>query len=282
MKDLVVIEQLPKVPADWNYEESAARVKQVIYKWKNLTLELATELYIAREVLTSQRIGRGFQGKTWNSYCEEIGIDKSTADRWLQRWFQPKGVANATPFLPLPSTKYRTIVIDPPWPMEKILRGERWRQGKYLDYPVMSIEEIKGFPIRDLFADNGCHIYLWTTHKFLPVALEVFEEWGINYECLLTWVKNVGFTPYSWMYSTEHCLFGKVGNLPLVKRGERVDFFAPVREHSRKPDEFYNLVREVSPEPRIDVFSREKREGFDQYGDETAKFRRAEEKALAA
>jgi N6-adenosine-specific RNA methylase IME4 len=165
--------------------------------------------------------------------------------------------------------QYRTIVIDPPWPMEKIIRQVRPNQFAF-DYPVMSIEEIKAYnlPINH----DGCHIYLWTTQKFLPVAFDVFEAWGIKYECLMTWVKNVGFTPFSWMYSTEHCLFGRVGNLPLLKLGKRLDFQAKVREHSRKPIEFYDLIREVSPAPRVDIFSREKHEGFDQYGNETDKF----------
>jgi len=162
-----------------------------------------------------------------------------------------------------PVTKYRTIIIDPPWPIEKILRDERLQQYN-LDYPTMTIDEIKSLPIPELAFEDGCHIYLWTTHRFLPTSFEVFREWGVHYECLLTWVKNVGITPFSWMYSTEHCLFGRVGELPLLKMGRRVDFQAKVREHSRKPDEFYELVREVSPEPRIDVFSREKREGFEQ------------------
>ncbi|MCD6317654.1 hypothetical protein J7M02_01150, partial [Candidatus Aerophobetes bacterium] len=119
---------------------------------------------------------------------------------------------------------------------------------------------------------TGAHIYLWTTHKFLPVAFEVFKEWKVKYQCLLTWVKDVGFTPFSWMYSTEHILFGRIGSLDLLKKGRRLDFKGKVREHSRKPDEFYDLVREVSPEPRLDVFSREKREGFDQWGNEKDKF----------
>jgi len=74
------------------------------------------------------------------------------------------------------------------------------------------------------------------------------------------------------MYSTELVLFGRVGTLDLLKKGLRLDFSAKVREHSRKPDEFYELVRKASPEPRIDVFSREKRKGFDQHGNETNKF----------
>lgn len=175
-------------------------------------------------------------------------------------------------YVPLPEGKYRTIVIDPPWPIEKILREVRPNQLG-LDYPTMTIEEIEALPVPELAYEDGCHIYLWTTHKYLPMAFKVLDAWGANYECLLTWVKNVGITPFSWMYSTEHCLFARIGNLPLLKLGKRLDFEAKVREHSRKPDEFYNLVKEVSPEPRIDMFSREKREGFAQYGNELDRFK---------
>jgi len=165
--------------------------------------------------------------------------------------------------------QYRTIVIDPPWPVEKILRDCRPNQSDF-GYPTMTIDEIK--TIKLPLYPEGCHVYLWTTQKFLPTAFEIFEFWGIKYECLLTWVKNVGFTPFSWMYSTEHCLFGRIGNLPLLKLGKRLDFPAKVREHSRKPEIFYEIVREVSPSPRLDMFSCEKREGFEQWGNEVGKF----------
>jgi len=169
-----------------------------------------------------------------------------------------------------PSNKYQTIVIDPPWPVQKILRDVRPNQDVF-DYRPLPLDEIKALPISQLAFEN-CHLYLWTTHKHLPAALEILECWGFSYQCLLTWVKNVGMTPFSWMYSTEHVLFGRKGSLDLLKKGVRLDFAAKVREHSRKPDEFYSIIREVSPEPRIDVFSREKRDGFDQYGNETEKF----------
>jgi len=174
--------------------------------------------------------------------------------------------------IPLPKGKYRTIVIDPPWEIEKIRRDVRPNQTE-MEYKTMSVEEIKKFPITEIFDKSGCHVYLWTTHKHLPDALEIFKAWGVKYQCVLTWIKNVGITPFSWMYSTELVLFGRVGNLPLLRNGLRIDFRGKVREHSRKPDEFYELVKQASPEPRIDVFSREKREGFDQYGDEINKFK---------
>jgi len=173
--------------------------------------------------------------------------------------------------IPLPLGKYRAIVIDPPWPIEKILREVRPNQV-LMDYPTMTIDEIKALPVPELAYEDGCHIYLWTTHRYLPKAFEVLDAWGADYECLLTWVKNVGITPFSWMYSTEHCLFARIGNLPLLQKGKRLDFQAKVREHSRKPDEFYDLVKEVSPEPRIDMFGREQRQGFEVWGNEPTKF----------
>lgn len=166
---------------------------------------------------------------------------------------------------------YRTIVIDPPWQMEKIEREVRHRQHGF-DYPTMTEAELAEFaPIFSLPAED-CHLYLWTTHKHLPVAFRLAEAWGFRYECLLTWVKNVGFTPFSWMRSTEHVLFCRKGSLDVQKKGVRLDFQADVREHSRKPDEFYEIVRKVSPGPRIDVFSRESRSGFESWGNEQGRF----------
>lgn len=179
----------------------------------------------------------------------------------------------------LPKGKYSCIVIDPPWQMQKIERDVRPNQVEF-DYPTMNEEELKAFPLPDM-AGADCHLYLWTTQKHLPLALRLAEHWGFRYQCLLTWRKNVGFTPFSWMYSTEHVLFCRKGTLPLLKLGERLDFEgdfegvgfnANVREHSRKPDEFYDLVKKVSPGPYLDVFSREQRDGFEQYGNEVEKY----------
>lgn len=170
----------------------------------------------------------------------------------------------------VPTQQYRCIVIDPPWPIQFIKRTKRPMQIG-ISYPTMSIEEITKFNVQS-FAHKDCHLYLWTTHSFLPYCFEIVKAWGFEYKCLMTWVKNVGMTPMSWMYSTEHVLFCTKGNLPLLKRGMRLDFAAKVREHSRKPNEFYELIKKASPEPRIDIFSREKRDGFDSWGKENTKF----------
>ena len=171
----------------------------------------------------------------------------------------------------LPKGQFHCIVIDPPWQMEKIERDERPKQVGF-DYPAMNEAQLRALPVQRL-AFKHCHLYLWTTHKHLPLAFELAKEWGFTYECLMTWVKNVGFTPYSWMRSTEHVLFCRRGKLDLRKQGVRLDFSAKVREHSRKPEVFYDLVRDVSPGPRLDMFSREERDGFEGWGNEADKFK---------
>ncbi|MDO8588386.1 MAG: MT-A70 family methyltransferase [Armatimonadota bacterium] len=170
------------------------------------------------------------------------------------------------------TSKYRCIVVDPPWPIQKIEREVRPMQGQVLDYPTMTIDEIGALPVLAQADPEGCHIYLWVTHKYLPAGLQLLERWGFRYQCLMTWVKNVGFTPFSWMYSTEHVLFGRVGSLDLTRMGLRLDFTGKVREHSRKPEIFFDLVRQASPGPRLEMFARERRDGFDLWGNETERF----------
>ncbi len=206
---------------------------------------------------------------TWRFITEEN--DEPVTAKVVKKWVRHK-LAEIRPELQsapgLPIGIFSTIVADPPWPVEKIAREERPNQHN-IDYPTMSIQAIKDMApeIMSRSADDS-HLYLWTTHKFLPDALDVAEAWGFKYQCLMTWVKNVGMTPFSWMYSTEHVLFCRRGNLPLEKMGRRLDFAAKVTRHSSKPDEFYELVSEVSPGPRLELFAREDREGFEVWGNE--------------
>ena len=169
--------------------------------------------------------------------------------------------------LAIPMGQYSCLVVDPPWPVVKIDRDERPLQGPHLDYPVMTLEEIEELNVGDLSFDN-CHLYLWVTQKFLPFGLSLIETWGFRYQCVMTWVKPSGFTPFSWMYNTEHCLFASKGNLPVERKGLKLSFEAPVTRHSAKPDVFYERVLQASPEPRLELFARAEREGFTVWGDE--------------
>lgn len=169
---------------------------------------------------------------------------------------------------PLPKRKYRCIVIDPPWHVKKAPLKSRPNQGKLLDYPTMSLEEISGLPIAKLADHKGCHVFLWVTHRYLPAGLKLFESWCVRYQCVLTWVKRGGMTPFRWNYNTEHILFGTVGKLELFKLGVKLSFEGRSLRHSQKPDEFYEIIRKVSVTPRLEMFARESRDGFDSWGKE--------------
>ena len=92
MSDLIKVDFVkPEIPGNWNYDESVKKVKGFVYKAKNLTQEIKEELWIAREVLSRSGAAGHVKNlseanallKTWNQYCKDIGIDKSTANRWL-------------------------------------------------------------------------------------------------------------------------------------------------------------------------------------------------------
>lgn len=175
---------------------------------------------------------------------------------------------------PLPVGQYRTVVIDPPWEMEKIVRDNRPNPVNFgFEYPTMNEDELSEFDVAKLAADD-CHLFCWTTHKHLPMALRLLERWGFKYVLCMVWHKPGGYQPFGLpQYNNEFCVYARRGAPEFVEtKAFFTCFDAPRREHSRKPDEFYDVVRRVSPGPRIDVFSREPRGGFDQFGNETAKF----------
>ena len=166
----------------------------------------------------------------------------------------------------LPEDQYRTIIIDPPWPMEKIEREVRPNQAGF-DYPTMSIEEIKAM---DLPIADDAFVFLWTTQKFLPSAFRIMEDWKLKYRFTMVWHKNGGIQPYnSAQFNCEFVVVGSKGN-PIFAdlKAFKTAFNAPRQGHSIKPDEFYDLIRRVTLSPRLDMFSRREIEGFDVWGHE--------------
>lgn len=174
----------------------------------------------------------------------------------------------------MPDGKFETIVIDPPWPMQKIERDVRPNQVAF-EYPTMSEDELRifGDKVNEASADD-CHMFMWTTHKFLPMALRLLESWGFRYVMTMVWHKPGGFQPIGLpQYNCEFCLYARKGSPTFAEtKAFNACFEAPRREHSRKPDEFYDLIRRVTAGPRIDIFSREPREGFSQFGNEADLF----------
>jgi N6-adenosine-specific RNA methylase IME4 len=183
----------------------------------------------------------------------------------LARQRQPAPVGG----IPFPEGRFACVVIDPPWPIKKIVTRARPWQGVDVDYPVMSLEEIAALPV-DQLATDAAHLYLWVTHRYLPDGLRLVDAWGFRYQCLMTWNKSTGVVPYSWMYDTEHVIFAARGGLKLNKRGLRLSFDEPPASHSTKPEVFYDRVRVASPEQRLEMFARRDRAGFVAWGNEVS------------
>ena len=162
---------------------------------------------------------------------------------------------------PLPEGTFRTIVADPPWQY-----GNKATRGAAEDhYSTMTLDEICELEVN---AADDAHLYLWTTNGFLNEAFDVVDAWGFAYKTCLTWVKpQIGLGNY-FRGATEHILFGVRGNLPVEDRNLRNWFEAPRGKHSAKPDLFYDLVEKASPEPRLEMFARRRRFGWETWGDE--------------
>ncbi len=165
---------------------------------------------------------------------------------------------------------YSTIVADPPWRYASAritTTGKQRRAEAMGHYSTMFAEDVALLRVGDLLAPNA-HVYLWVTNPILPESFAVLNAWGVRYVTTLTWRKlgtlGMGF---HFRGDTEHVLFGVRGELPIepAKR-ERNWFEARKTRHSVKPPAFYDMVERVSPRPRLELFARAPRLGWDSWG----------------
>jgi N6-adenosine-specific RNA methylase IME4 len=164
--------------------------------------------------------------------------------------------------------KYRTIVVDPPWPL-------KWRSNpavgmKPLDYATMPIAEIAELPILELAADD-CALFLWTTNSFLPEALGIVRIWKFEYRMLWTWCKPTGMGAHP-RNATEHIVLAYRGPVRQVLDRHAPQTLnwtkAPTTVHSEKPEVFIDTIEAISPAPRVELFARRNRLGWDTWGNE--------------
>jgi N6-adenosine-specific RNA methylase IME4 len=171
---------------------------------------------------------------------------------------------------------YSTILADPPWQFQNRTGKVAPEHRRLLRYPTMDLEEIKQLPVGKLAAAR-CHLYLWVPNALLQEGLEVMRHWGFTYKTNLVWYKvrkdsgpdgrGVGFY---FRNVTELVLFGVRGSMRTLQPGRtQVNLFSTrKREHSRKPDEIYNLIESCSPGPYLELFARFARKGWHQWGNE--------------
>jgi N6-adenosine-specific RNA methylase IME4 len=155
--------------------------------------------------------------------------------------------------------KYRTLVVDPPWKSDTNFLGR-----SALQYAQMPPLELLAFALLVLsWAEDDCHLYLWTTNADLPLAVECMAMWGFAHKSVITWVKPPPFGIGKYFRgSTEHCLFGILGSIETRSNSIPTHFEAPRGEHSEKPERFYEIVREASYPPYGEAFQRKARPDF--------------------
>lgn len=182
------------------------------------------------------------------------------------------------PALPSVEGGFKTVLADPPWRFAN-RTGKVAPEHRRLDrYGTMDLEEIKALPVGEATAKDA-HLYLWVPNALLLEGVEVLQAWGFRYVSNIIWAKRrkdggpdgrgVGFY---FRNVTEPILFGVKGSMrTLAPARSTVNMIETrKREHSRKPDEQYDLIESCSPGPYLEMFARYARPGWSAWGNESA------------
>lgn len=177
----------------------------------------------------------------------------------------------------LPRGPFKTILADPPWRFTNRTGKVAPEHRRLNRYDTMSLEEICALPVKGI-TDATSHCYLWVPNALLKEGLKVLEAWGFQYKTNLVWHKvrkdgesdgrGVGFY---FRNVTELILFGIKGRMRTLAPGRRMVnlFSSRKREHSRKPDELYEIIEQCSPGPYLELFARYPKQGWQVWGDES-------------
>ena len=171
---------------------------------------------------------------------------------------------------------FATILADPPWQFQNRTGKVAPEHRRLLRYPTMELKEIMDLPVPKLAAAKS-HLYLWVPNALLLEGLKVMEAWGYTYKTNIVWYKirkdggpdGRGVCFY-FRNVTELLLFGVRGSMRTLQPGRtQVNLFpTQKREHSRKPDEVFDIIENCSPGPFLELFARFARPGWHQWGNE--------------
>lgn len=182
----------------------------------------------------------------------------------------------SSPFQDIPLFGYDLIMADPPWSYENWSAAGEGKNAK-AKYDCMTLDEICARPVGEL-ASKDCLLWLWATNPMLDVAFDVIRAWGFQFKTSGTWSKKtkhgkIAFgTGYILRCASEPFLIATTGKITTAKNVRSL-IEGPAREHSRKPDEAFAAAEQLIPNAkRIEIFSRQPREGWDVWGHEADKF----------
>jgi N6-adenosine-specific RNA methylase IME4 len=176
--------------------------------------------------------------------------------------------------------KFHTILADPPWQFENRTGKVAPEHRRLNRYSTLSLSEICEIPV-EMAAEDTAHLYLWVPNALLPDGLEVLKAWGFTYKSNIVWHKirkdggpdgrGVGFY---FRNTTELILFGIRGRMRTLDPGRsQVNIIkSRKQEHSRKPDEQYDLIQSCSPGPYLELFARGNRPGWVLWGNQAENY----------
>lgn len=179
-----------------------------------------------------------------------------------------------------PTGKYAAILADPPWAFACWSGPAIPSRTSDSHYSTMPIGDIAALPVADLAADD-CTLFLWATWPLLPEALQVIDAWGFTYKTeAFSYVKVLPENPrkpklglgYWTRANTEPCLLATRGNPKRLHADVGQVIAAPIREHSRKPDETHSRIERLVAGPYLELFARQSRPGWTTWGNEADKF----------
>jgi N6-adenosine-specific RNA methylase IME4 len=167
----------------------------------------------------------------------------------------------------LPEGEFEVVVMDPPWAYGRKYDPETSRAAN--PYPEMSQADLLQLTPP---CGNDAVLFMWTTHQFIWDAKELLDKWGFVYKAAIVWDKGKMGMGHWLRMQCEFCLVGIRGKPTWANTKYRDIIREPRREHSRKPEAFYEMVEDITTGRRVEFFAREQRKGWSTYGNDTEKF----------